>query len=188
MLSQGVGLGQQVGGEDTQVKVEEAAEDQQVKENKEGEAPVKGQEEQVEQERQERQERLEGQEGQEGQKGQEGQEGQEGQDKAEETIGAELRPGLREEPLVKTFNGEVEGGEVEGGKKLPVEAAEDEESSSSTTDSGKSNTMVILCTMNAQSSSMTTKANFMIETPQEAFDLLNELSMVRLGREEERNT
>ena len=36
MLSQGVGLGQQVGGEDTQVKVEEAAEDQQMKENKEG--------------------------------------------------------------------------------------------------------------------------------------------------------
>ena len=178
MLSQGVGLGQQVGGEDTQVKVEEAAEDQQMKENKEGEAPEKGQEEQ---------------EGQDGQDGQEGQEGQEGHDKAEETIGAELRPGLREEPLVKTFNGEVEGGEVEGGeveggKKLPVEAAEDEESSSSTTDSGKSNTMVILCTMNAQSSSMTTKANFMIETPQEAFDLLNELSMIRLGREEEKNT
>ena len=178
MLSQGVGVGQQVGGEDTQVKVEEAAEDQQMKENKEGEAPEKGQEEQVEQVEQEKRERLEGQEGQEGQKGQEG---QEGQDKAEETIGAELRPGLREEPLVKTFNGEVEGGEVEGGKKLPVEAAEDGESSSTTTDSGKSNTMVILCTMNAQSSSMTTKANFMIETPQEAFDLLNELSMIRLG-------
>ena len=88
---------------------------------------------------------------------------------------------------------EMSGKSVEmkeaGGEDVEEEGAEAKKSSSSSTtasamgsvhhavarDDKDSPTMVILCTMNGQSSSTTTNANFVLENPQEVCVVLSEV-------------
>ena len=67
--------------------------------------------------------------------------------------------------------------EQQEGKKVQEVQTKEEESMPIVDNEEKPSTMVILCTLNEQKSSSTTNATFMVETRQEAFDLLNELSL-----------
>jgi trehalose-6-phosphate synthase/trehalose-6-phosphatase len=82
-----------------------------------------------------------------------------------------LRVSLQNERVID------EDKEQQEGKKVQEVQTKEEESMPIVDNEEKPSTMVILCTLNEQKSSSTTNATFMVETRQEAFDLLNELSL-----------